>query len=129
MNIIFADPHFLWILLFIPLYIGLLFIKSNRVGFYIPVYQDLHIARKKSIYKYVPWIRHLLIVIVIATSSVALARPQLTEQVQKITKKGIDIEIALDVSESMRAQDLQPNRLEAAKKALRDFEQPEKQIA
>ncbi len=121
MNVIFANPYFLLLLIFIPIYIVFLFFNSNRVGFYIPVYEDLNNARKKSIYKYVPLVRHVFVILVIITSSIALARPQMTEQVQNITKKGIDIEIVLDVSDSMRAEDLKPNRLETAKKALRDF--------
>lgn len=52
---------------------------------------------------------------------VALARPQLTERSSSITQKGIDITMALDVSTSMEAVDIQPNRLEAAKSTIDNF--------
>ncbi len=51
----------------------------------------------------------------------ALARPQKTdEQVEQWTE-GIDIMIALDISESMQIEDFQPNRLEAAKRVGHEF--------
>lgn len=52
----------------------------------------------------------------------ALARPQLQEQSrEKLPVEGVDIVISMDVSRSMEAEDLKPNRLEAAKKAAQDF--------
>ncbi len=53
---------------------------------------------------------------------VALARPQVQEQSrEKLPMEGLDIMISMDVSRSMDAEDLKPNRLEAAKKAAQDF--------
>lgn len=52
---------------------------------------------------------------------VALARPQRTSQMTEQKSEGIDIILAIDISESMRQEDLQPNRLEAAKKVASDF--------
>ena len=52
---------------------------------------------------------------------IALARPQEISTEEKISKNGVDILIALDISESMLSQDLQPNRIEAAKKYISDF--------
>jgi len=49
---------------------------------------------------------------------IAMADPQVGTKMEKAEKKGIDIVIALDVSRSMLAQDLQPNRLENAKRAI-----------
>jgi Ca-activated chloride channel family protein len=69
-------------------------------------------------------LRHLpnvFLTFVMAFSLFALARPQLTnERVEEISE-GIDILLALDVSESMTINDLKPDRLEAAKKVARDF--------
>ncbi|MDJ1481971.1 VWA domain-containing protein [Cytophagaceae bacterium YF14B1] len=54
--------------------------------------------------------------------SIALARPQIQEKSQeRLPQEGVDIMIAMDVSRSMEAEDLKPNRLEAAKKAAQDF--------
>ena len=51
----------------------------------------------------------------------ALARPQRTSELTEQKSEGIDIVVAIDVSESMRMEDLKPNRLEAAKQVAIDF--------
>lgn len=57
-----------------------------------------------------------------AAAVVALARPQLGYAWEESTTEGIDIQVALDVSGSMGAEDFQPdNRLEVAKRVVRDF--------
>ncbi len=52
---------------------------------------------------------------------IALARPQSSINWQESTTKGIDIVLAMDISGSMLAQDLKPNRLEASKNVALDF--------
>jgi Ca-activated chloride channel family protein len=52
---------------------------------------------------------------------VALARPQTTRSWSDEHTEGIDIMLAVDISESMRAMDLKPNRIEAAKNAATEF--------
>ncbi len=52
---------------------------------------------------------------------VALARPQTSDSWNKQTTEGIDIMIALDISGTMQAEDLKPNRLEAAKEVAAEF--------
>lgn len=52
---------------------------------------------------------------------IALARPQLGYAWEEATTEGIDIQIALDVSGSMAAKDFAPNRLEVAKRIVREF--------
>ena len=52
---------------------------------------------------------------------IALARPQSSINWQESTTKGIDILLAMDISGSMLAQDLKPNRLEASKNVALDF--------
>lgn len=70
------------------------------------------------------WLRHLpkvLLALVLALMIIALARPQTTnEQVDQWTE-GIDIMLAIDISQSMQIEDFIPNRLEAAKKTAKDF--------
>ncbi len=57
----------------------------------------------------------------VATLAVALARPQSSNTSETIDSEGIDIVLSLDVSGSMLAEDLKPNRIEAAKKVALDF--------
>jgi Ca-activated chloride channel family protein len=69
-------------------------------------------------------VRHLpelFLMITVALLLIALARPQKTnEKVEQYTE-GIDIMMALDISQSMQIEDFQPNRLQAAKKVALDF--------
>ena len=51
----------------------------------------------------------------------AFARPQTGVTAENVTTQGIDIVLALDLSSSMLAEDLQPNRIEAAKQVAADF--------
>jgi len=77
---------------------------------------------KKSILVQLKPVLYVLKLVAVALLFIALARPRNVE-VSKKTKsnKGIDIVMAIDVSGSMLAKDLQPNRLEALKKVAVDF--------
>jgi Ca-activated chloride channel family protein len=63
----------------------------------------------------------VLRVVALALCAVALARPQTRDRGGRIEVEGIDIVVALDMSNSMEAIDLYPNRLEAAKRVLDEF--------
>jgi Ca-activated chloride channel family protein len=70
------------------------------------------------------WLRHLLFVfrlVVITLIIIVLARPQSSNQWEKVTTEGIDIVMCMDVSGSMRAMDFKPNRLEASKSVGIEF--------
>ena len=71
-----------------------------------------------------PILRYLIFALrmaVIALVILVLARPQSTNRWQNVSTEGIDIMIALDISSSMLAQDLRPNRLEASKNVAIEF--------
>ncbi|HKM95004.1 MAG TPA: VWA domain-containing protein [Prolixibacteraceae bacterium] len=59
-----------------------------------------------------------IIILAITLIIIALARPQMGAKLEKIKREGVEIIIALDVSNSMLAEDIQPNRLERAKRAI-----------
>lgn len=63
------------------------------------------------------WLRILTVLFLI----IALARPQSTSTSESIDSEGIDIVMSVDVSGSMLAEDLKPNRIEAAKKVAEQF--------
>jgi Ca-activated chloride channel family protein len=70
------------------------------------------------------YLRHIVFVLEIAALSlfiVALARPQSSSKNQKVNIEGIDIVLAMDISSSMLAADLKPDRLEASKAVASDF--------
>lgn len=88
--------------------------------------QKLPVALVKSDLKNSPltWIRivpELVLVLVLILLLTALARPQKTNEKVEQWTEGIDIMLAIDISQSMQIEDFQPNRLEAAKDVARDF--------
>ena len=64
------------------------------------------------------WIKLIFLSIAIFFFAIGLSRPQLGARIKEIEGKGIELMIALDVSNSMLAQDYYPNRLERAKLAI-----------
>ncbi len=116
----FEDPNILFGLLLIPLFIVLfiLFLRWKKKS--IRKFGDLSIvsqlmpwvSRGRVIVKFVFFMAALFFLII------GIANPQLGSKLVKAQRKGIDLMIALDVSSSMLAQDIQPNRIEKAKQAI-----------
>ncbi|HQQ82549.1 MAG TPA: VWA domain-containing protein [Cyclobacteriaceae bacterium] len=70
------------------------------------------------------WLRlipDLILTLAIVLILVALARPQKTNEKVEQWTEGIDIMLAIDISQSMQIEDFTPNRLEAAKEVARNF--------
>lgn len=65
-----------------------------------------------------PVIKFMLIVLALTSLIFGIARPQFGSKLREIKREGVEIIIALDVSNSMMAEDIQPNRLERAKQAI-----------
>jgi len=121
-NIEFANPEYLYLLLVVPL-MGLWYwYKNNRskAEIQISTTQPFAIAGK-SIRQYLYHSLFAFRVLTIILLIFALARPQSTSSSQDVTIEGIDIVMAMDISGSMLAEDLKPNRLEAAKQVAEDF--------
>ncbi len=118
----FANPGFLYLsLVLVPMIVWYI-IKQLDVNTYIQT-STLQGFKKSSItYKHI--LRHFLFafrIIAIAALIVVLARPQSENNWKNVTTEGIDIVIALDISTSMLAQDLKPDRLEASKEVAGEF--------
>ena len=120
-NIEFANPQFFWLLLLLPLALLWYFFKrKNEVAsLKISSIKGFSVKNIASQLRPVLFALRLLALTAIIT---ALARPQ-TEDISTRTKttKGIDIVMAIDVSSSMLARDLKPNRLSALKEVAGDF--------
>jgi Ca-activated chloride channel family protein len=65
-----------------------------------------------------PWLKFILFVLAYAIGIVGAADPQIGSKVEDVKRKGADLMILLDVSNSMLAQDMAPSRLENAKRAI-----------
>ncbi len=120
------NQMFLYGLLGIPI----LFIIRWLTRYYFN--QKLPVALTKSDLKssavnLIRLLPELVLALVLALLLVALARPQRTNEKVEQWTEGIDIMIALDISQSMQIEDFKPNRLEAAKDVARDFIKGRKQ--
>ena len=120
-NIEFANPEYFWVLIIIPLLLTYKIFVSNRKNPTLK-YSDTKPFEGTKNWKVrlreLPFILRLL---VIGLITIVLARPQTTSGEEKVTTEGIDIVLALDVSTSMLAEDLQPNRIKAAKLTAEEF--------
>lgn len=65
--------------------------------------------------------KNVLFILGYAFLVIALADPQIGTKLEQVKRKGVDIIIALDVSNSMKAEDIKPNRLEKAKHEIANF--------
>lgn len=116
----FANPEYLYLFLLAPAFI---------VGFIL-----LNILKKKAVLKLgdlklvksmMPelslkrsYLKFWIVLVALGFGVILLARPQFGTKVEKVDKKGIEMVIAIDVSNSMLAQDIAPNRLRRAKQML-----------
>nr|WP_299170718.1 VWA domain-containing protein [uncultured Allomuricauda sp.] len=120
-NVEFANPQFFWLLLLLPLALLWYFFKRKEeiASLKISSIKGFTVGSLASKLKPLLFVLRLLALAAIIT---ALARPQ-TEDISTRTKttKGIDIVMAIDVSSSMLARDLKPNRLSALKDVAGDF--------
>lgn len=119
-NYTWENPLFLYGILAIPLLLLIRWLLKYYLN------QKLPVALVKSDLKNSPmhvlrFLPDILLSIVLALILVALARPQKTNEKVEQWTEGIDIMIALDISQSMQIEDFKPNRLQAAKDVARDF--------
>ena len=121
-GIYFANPDYLWLFLTLPILVGWYVFTRKHTQPVLKI-SSLSGFRVKS--NFLARLQPLLFVIrLLALSAViiALARPQTMDvSTRTKTNKGIDIVMAIDVSSSMLAQDLKPNRLTALKKVAASF--------
>lgn len=116
----FANPHALYLLALVPVIVALMLFLWHRRKMALRRYGQEHLlARLMPDYSNVrvkakAWILLLAFILQI----VVVARPQFGSKLQTIKRKGIEIMLALDVSNSMNAEDVSPSRLSVAKMAV-----------
>lgn len=121
-QITFSHPEFLYFLLIIPAMVVWYVLRESKTH---PTLQLSDLSMFEDASKSMRVIfRHVLFVLrqlALALLIVALARPQTSSSGQNVTIEGIDIVLSLDVSGSMLARDLKPDRLEASKAVAEQF--------
>jgi Ca-activated chloride channel family protein len=121
-NFEFLNLEFLWLLILIPLLAIWYFFVRKKDAAVLTMPSVKGFKAETSILSKLKPILYLLRLLALAAIVVALARPRNVSVSKKTkTNKGIDIVMAIDVSASMLARDLKPNRLEALKKVAVDF--------
>jgi len=121
-NVTFAYAWVLYLLIAIPILIAWYFFKG-RNNFASVKYSSINIFDEAPItirerLKHLPFILRM---VALGLLIVALARPQSFTSGENVSTEGIDIAMVLDISGSMLAEDLKPNRLNAAKNVIDDF--------
>ena len=118
----FANPGYLFLLLLLIPIIGWYLYELHKSDASVQLSDTSTLAAQPKSWRI--WLLHVpfvLRVAVVTLLSLALARPQLTNRWSSESTEGIDIMMALDISGTMLAEDLKPNRLEAAKQVASDF--------
>ncbi|RLD53766.1 MAG: aerotolerance regulator BatA, partial [Bacteroidetes bacterium] len=121
-NIEFANPGYLYLLIIVPL-LGLWYWYKHGHDQATLQVSDTSgfMPGSLSVKQFLYFSLYLFRLTAIALLIIALARPQSHMRRQDVTIEGIDIVLALDVSGSMLAMDLKPDRLEAAKDVAKEF--------
>jgi Ca-activated chloride channel family protein len=121
-DISFANPEFFGAFLLLPL------LMVYKLRYYTKKQPSVSFSNTE-VFSSLPqsfrqktlWIPFVLRLMVLSILIIALARPQGTIGHTEVNTEGIDIVLSMDISTSMLAKDLRPNRLEAAKKVASDF--------
>lgn len=116
----FAEPEYLVLLILLPLLTGVFIFRRIQQRKNIRRFGDTelmaglmpHVSRIRPIVKF------SLQMLALTLAVVVVARPQFGTKTQEVKRQGIEVMVVLDISNSMMAQDIQPNRLEKSKQVL-----------
>lgn len=116
----FEEPAYLYLLLLLPVLALLYWYSNYRRRRAIRKFGDpeLMAMLMPDVSKYRPDVKFGIIWLVVALFSLLLARPQFGSKLETVKRQGVEVMIALDISNSMLAQDVQPSRLAKAKRLV-----------
>ena len=116
----FANPEYLYLLLLLPVIIALFIYSNYRRKKNINSYGDPLLLKKlmPSTVVLRNRISFWFTFFALALTVFVLARPQFGAKKETVTTRGVEVVVALDISNSMLADDIYPNRLEKAKRLI-----------
>ena len=119
----FEDPIYLWMLLIIPILVLVRFIVWRKRKRNLRKFGDSSLLKEMmpDVSKYRPTIKFCLLLSAITILIFMIARPQVGSKISHEKREGIEVLIALDISNSMLAQDVIPSRLEKSKLLIEDL--------
>lgn len=119
----FAEPNFLWCLFTLPLFALLFYYAYRRRKKLAARFVSLSMLPKLST-SVSPWRRLAkvtLLLLALAFLFVALARPQWGRKMEHVERRGLDLVLLQDISLSMLAEDVKPNRLVRSRHEISAF--------
>jgi Ca-activated chloride channel family protein len=116
----FANPEYLYLLLLLPLMTAVfIFNEVRRKKAVRKLGDKLLLGRlMPEVSGARPLVKFIIILIATTSAIMMLARPQYGSRLEEVKRQGVEVMIALDVSNSMLAEDIQPDRLTRAKQAI-----------
>ncbi len=121
-NITFLNPGFFWLLLLLPVAIAWQFWKHNKQSATLKMSSLQGFKVGGSLLAKLHPLLFAFRILALASLIIAMARPRTVDVSNKTkTTRGIDIVMAVDVSSSMLARDLKPNRMKALQKVATEF--------
>lgn len=119
----FEDPIYLWMLLIIPILVLVRFIVWQKRKRNLRKFGDPSLLKEMmpDVSKYRPTIKFCLLLSAITILIFMIARPQVGSKISHEKREGIEVLIALDISNSMLSQDVIPSRLEKSKLLIEDL--------
>jgi Ca-activated chloride channel family protein len=121
-KVTFLNPEFFWFFLLIPIVIGWQIWKRNEQTATLKISSLKGFKTSKSILAKLKPMLFVFRLLALSSLIIAMARPRTVDVSSKTkTTKGIDIVMSVDVSGSMLAKDLKPNRMEALKDVAENF--------
>ncbi len=116
----FANIEMLWWLLTIPVFVVVYIIATRRKRRQLIEFGDPELMAQlmPDASKSRPIVKFSLIMVALTLLIIATARPQYGQQEKTVKRQGIEVMVALDISNSMLAEDVVPNRLDRAKQML-----------
>ena len=113
----FEDPIYLWLLVLIPVFALVRFITFRNQKKKLRMFGDPRLLKDlmHDVSRFRPMVKFWLLQAALALLIVMLARPQMGTKISQEKRTGIETIIALDISNSMRAEDIVPSRLDRSK--------------
>jgi len=113
----FENPEYLWLLLVVPVLALIRFVTYYNQKKRLRKFGEPQLLKQlmPDVSRWRPFVKFVLLELALALIIVMLARPQQANSISQEKRSGIETIIALDISNSMRAKDVTPDRLERAK--------------